>query len=310
MTTIALELPENISQWPAWLEKQIVGTQLRQLVMQLEVIAGTKAKQTTSEKSTVVRLRELIGNDLPAVLNSGLNALSHERLKTLVQQPRLLLALQEVVFTEGGTYWQTVPRAVEHSQAADGIRKQLLAQLSHEPSPTVAPLTSATSQVQVPTMSNSVRPNETTDTTSARRSWLVLASLAAAVMFMFFLWQSNFSSGRYFARAGLLTSSQKDNAFAKLMATAVQEDWQPASQPNRLEHELTALRDSCDLALSASLSQLEPTVAADFKKRCEKWRDVFSECLNELKSGKPEKDVYEKANATVQKLVTVLNELG
>jgi hypothetical protein len=40
MNPVALDLPEDKSQWPAWFEHQLVGPDLRLLVRQLEIHAG------------------------------------------------------------------------------------------------------------------------------------------------------------------------------------------------------------------------------------------------------------------------------
>jgi hypothetical protein len=40
MNPVALYLPEDKSQWPAWFEHQLVGSDLRLLVRQLELLAG------------------------------------------------------------------------------------------------------------------------------------------------------------------------------------------------------------------------------------------------------------------------------
>ena len=41
MNLIVLELPEDKSKWPTWFETQLVGPDLRLLVRQLELLAGT-----------------------------------------------------------------------------------------------------------------------------------------------------------------------------------------------------------------------------------------------------------------------------
>ena len=55
MNLIALDLPDNASDWPPWLESQLVGLHLRDLVQQLELIAGPNM-------GTVETLADLLGS--------------------------------------------------------------------------------------------------------------------------------------------------------------------------------------------------------------------------------------------------------
>jgi len=305
--TFALDLPDSINQWPTWLEQQLVGLNLRQLVRQWEVLADIQPGSDLTSKSSEVQLRELLGKDLVSVLERGLSGLSEDRLRALIQRPRLLLSLQEIVFCEGGAYWQSVPRATEHQQAADRVRQQLFARLATEANDT--PATSDQSPHVLPAFGRQVVQSPASSL-STRRIWMGLAALAASLIFAMLFWQSQAAGGRYFARAGLLTSTQKGKQFGDLLAKAIREDWKQASQPNLLARELTTFRDSCDLVITGNFDQLDAQVVANFKQRCEKWRQAFSDYLDELKSGQPEKAVYQKANATVEKLLTFLEGLS
>ena len=47
MNLIALDLPDDVSDWPRWLEYQLVDIRLRDLVQQLEAIQGSPNQPMT-----------------------------------------------------------------------------------------------------------------------------------------------------------------------------------------------------------------------------------------------------------------------
>ncbi len=302
MSLTALEIPENISDWPTWLERHIVTGDLRSLVMQLEVISDSP--QQSNGESPVVgedwesRLRQVLGGEHSGVLNSGLGELSVEQLKKLVQQPRLLLALQEQVFIHGGPYWQAVPRSESQLKAADAIRQQLIAKLSAE---SEGFSTRKPEHVVLP--HGNVR--------LATRKFLITSlTLAACLLLVFYIFRPTEQGGRYFASAGLLTSEKQGNEYLKPIAQKIREDWQRSNDAGQFPEELRSLRDSCDELLAADLHQLAPSVAADLKARCQKWRTKFTEYLSELDSGMPVEAIKIEADQTVNKLVGALEELS
>lgn len=111
MSILALELPDEISDWPPWLERQLVGVRLRELIQQLEMIGGVDDQTTQSLDAT-------IGDRRSELLSRGLLALDESQLRMLVRHPRLLIALQELILTEGDSYWAKVERTEEHRSLA------------------------------------------------------------------------------------------------------------------------------------------------------------------------------------------------
>ena len=115
MTLHSLEIPDDPVQLPRWLENHIVGLDLAPLVAELSAVHGTPAVPGPS-------IRELLGDRLPAVLTDGLGTLPSTLLVYLLMRPQLLLDLQELVFAEGGAYWDHVrkPSAQTRTQIERG----------------------------------------------------------------------------------------------------------------------------------------------------------------------------------------------
>jgi len=290
MNPVALELPEDKSQWPAWFEHQLVGSDLRLLVRQLELLAG----QTTPLPDGVTweeQLRVEFSDAIPGVLSRGLSSLSSADLQRLIRRPRLLLALQERVFTDGGEYWKNLSRSDASAQSVQ----------SHQDS--------FAQEVERQTVKLATNRERTVSTSNTLKTILYFASLAATILLAVYLLRPA-SPGRYFAREGLLTSAVKGNDFCNTLASAIREDWDPNSTDAVFRRQLQELKDSCNRLITAPLPQLDAQVAGDLRTRCSKWQAALTDLLSELDSRRPVVEVQREANELVGRLVKVLGELG
>jgi hypothetical protein len=290
MSPRALDLPEDKSQWPAWFEHQLLGSDLRLLVRQMELLAG----QTNPLPDGITweeLLRVEFSDLLPKILSSGLSSLSPGDLQRLIQKPRLLLALQECVFTDGGEYWRNFRRSDASAQSVKSHQDRFVQEVERK-------------TVMLATSRESIG-----STGSTLKTLLFVASLAATILLaVFFLRPA--SNGRYFARAGLLTTAAKGNDFCKTLASAVREDWEPNATDAVFRRQLQDLKDSCERLIDAKLPQLDAKVASDLRTRCTKWQSSLSDMLVQIDSGLPVADVRREANELVDRLVNVLGELG
>ena len=290
MNLIVLELPEDKSKWPTWFETQLVGPDLRLLVRQLELLAGTPSSLADG-KTWDDHLNAEFTDQIPAILSQGLSCLSEVDLQRLIREPRLLLALQERVFIEGGEYWQGIARSDGMSQSAESVLAGLLRDKDRT-TPTSLPKHS------IP-----------------KSSWLslqnalYLAAIAATILLAVFYTQPT-TPGRFFARQGLLTSSVQGNEFCKSLAAAVRQDWDSNASDPSFRLQLQALKDSCDRLINAKLTQLDTEVANDLRTRCRKWQATLSDMLIALDDGRPVGQVRQEANQLVDRLVNVLSDLG
>jgi hypothetical protein len=110
-------MPEDDAAFIPWLERVVIGPDVTRLAMELEVIHDVGASRS---------LVDILGDDLPGVLESGLSALGPEKLRALLHNPRCLIELQERALVEGGPHWSRRLREdASVVEAAERIRLRL-----------------------------------------------------------------------------------------------------------------------------------------------------------------------------------------
>lgn len=302
MNPLALELPEDQSLWATWLDHQVVGPDLRLLVRQWELLAGVTSELSLGE-SWEQRLVAQFADQLPKILANGLGAISSDELQRFLLQPRLLLALQEQVFMSGEPYWDRLSRSEMHLDDSARSSSKVRAAVREPAQPAV------TKEHHAKVSSSFDKNSTPMPSRSPLRTALMLAAVAASALFAVFYLQPR-NRSRFFDRTGLVVSSLEGREFTKSLAVAIREDWDADSTDAKFRNQLRSLRDSCERLLVADLHQLSPAVAQDLKTRCRKWQASFSEMLDALDTGRPVSRVRQEANKLVDRLVTVLSDLG
>jgi len=99
------DIPDDVAEQAAWLERGLAGPHLAELIAELQAIQGTNQTGTDPTGRT---LDVLLGESAADVFESGLTILSEQQLGHLFRSPQLLLELQEQVLIEGGAYWQVL----------------------------------------------------------------------------------------------------------------------------------------------------------------------------------------------------------
>lgn len=105
---LSLDIPSKLEDQRVWLSRHLVGCQLAELVAELAAVFPR------SEDGHWPTLEELLGGELEAVLEQGVGALSADGVHSLLQNPLLMLDLQQHILIDGGVVWQR-----EAMQAAD-----------------------------------------------------------------------------------------------------------------------------------------------------------------------------------------------
>src|SRR5436190_13712902 len=102
MNGVVFTFPDDVSPdaLPEWLDWHVVTPGLGQLVAELTAIHGRPARETT--------LDSLLAGHRGPVLESGLRELPRDSLSKLLKQPELLIELRDLVFAEGGGYWDRI----------------------------------------------------------------------------------------------------------------------------------------------------------------------------------------------------------
>jgi hypothetical protein len=96
MKLLSLEIPDEPTEVPQWLEGHLLSPDLAQLVAELDVLSLEGPSAT---------LDDVLGEKRVVVLHRGLASLSRAQLRQLLGQPELLVELQQLVLDEGGNYW-------------------------------------------------------------------------------------------------------------------------------------------------------------------------------------------------------------
>jgi hypothetical protein len=99
---------------PARLEPYLMGFELAELVTALSPRLAARDADLDADGEGPVHLREVLGEHLAGVLERGFRGVPADVVRRLLDRPELLLALQEVVFCEGGPHWEEVSRTVPH----------------------------------------------------------------------------------------------------------------------------------------------------------------------------------------------------
>jgi hypothetical protein len=95
-----LDMPESPAELGRWLDRILMSEDLLTVIDELSVV-----HQATDESLSAEDARDWLGDNFSAVMQSGLSALSHARLRELLLRPSLLPAIQELAFVSGGPYW-------------------------------------------------------------------------------------------------------------------------------------------------------------------------------------------------------------
>jgi hypothetical protein len=282
MLTLA-EIPNSSTDLVPWLECQLVGLRLRDLVIELVALQ----ERAGDNRGTRTALGQLLGDNLQEVMDQGLGAASTGQVQALLRQPELLLQLQSRILAEGGDYWDRLPRAAEH-EAANG---RVLATLQRPP---LQPETSPAAPVR----------------TRRYPAWAAPLAVAAALFIAIGFWMLRPSPapGWGFDRPGALAVDLPPGKYLNHLADSAG-DWFKKRPDTReaLAARIRQFRLGCETLLAAQHPQLNDADRSWLKERCQAWIGKLDSHLADLED--PTKDVEtvrSAADATIKQLVTAL----
>jgi hypothetical protein len=96
---LALDIPDGLPERRDWLTRHLVGCHLAELVAELCAIFPPKDDHWPT-------LEELLGPQLGKIVRDGADAITSNDLQVLLQNPLLLLDLQQHILIDGGQSWQ------------------------------------------------------------------------------------------------------------------------------------------------------------------------------------------------------------
>jgi len=287
MTIRMLTIPDDQMAWPDWLEQQLVGVHLHELIEELQ-IANAAASREQSENLNDI----LTSEQLTFIAESGLRVLETSQIQRLLSDPEALLGLQEHVLINGGDYWQTILLGTLATNSLDRIRSRLL---THEDTNASFPLQG---------------PGEKMAGWTSRRvaGWVV--SVVVMLLVGVFAWRSQpHSSGHVLGTPGLLASNTISSEDYLRRISDAGETWfqQDRSSTAALVTLLEDTSHDCQILIDARHSILSPDERDWFVGKCRNWKAAFDETLASLRDGSITLEVArDRSDLTMMKLVSVL----
>lgn len=313
MIARVLDIPDDPAEMPAWLDRQIAGADLHEIVAELAAVHGAAPGGGSAEADEVSRW---LGPSLPAVLARGTAALEGRRVGELLRTPRLLPGLQELVFVEGGEYWQDLAASAASAAglpsldvaqlvangrrpaADDRFGRRNTAEPRREPLATAnrVPTLGQTPPAPLQRLKNNVAP--------------FLAALAASLLVGVGIWAWRGSEPAATAwgwnRAEALAAATPDAYLERLAAGAAEWSAVPPSTESALAARLREMLTGCDRLIAAPHEPLDATDREWLVEKCRTWREKLAGHLVALAESHDVATVGREADATVQKLTAAL----
>jgi hypothetical protein len=305
MKLLAFDVPEDPSRLPSWLESQLTGLDLGQLVAELSAIHSREAPNG-------LRLQNILGDRQERVLQNGLGELPQESLRQLLLHPRLLLELQELVLIGGGPYWQRVKQPSNQMseqlvRGLQGLERLWAGNRMHASESRVD---------QGQPRIRSIRER----LAWSLRPWAVSLATAAAVLLGVFVYHYAFppttspatvvaAASWGWSKPGALPEDVSANAFLNKLAEGAEEWFQrrPVDAAN-LAKRIQELRQGCSTLIFAEKKPLKPEDRQWLVERCRKWAETLDAHVADLESGAKPEEVLANADDTVRKFVATLRE--
>jgi hypothetical protein len=319
MTTLHLfNIPEDDAILPGWLEAQLAGPYLGELVAELEVLQEadqsfrTRSQASGSRDDQERTLESLFGNRLPQVGQRGLTNVPAAVLRRLFRNPRLLLELQHHVLTEGSSYWD---QKLEESEELTESASAGWTRLTQEPD---------TNSPARPSIRPSVRPQSSDRATTAgtpMRWYFSGFATAAAIAAGVFLVQDRFpgrpplgqqpvaASGWGWSKPGALPSGVTRDRYLNALADAAHQ-WRNKrpDTPQELAKRINEFRQGCSTLILADHKPLPPPDQKWLVDKCGQWAKKLDNHLADLEGGKSPPVVRDAVDQTVDKLEKALRD--
>ena len=294
-----MNIPEQADALAGWLERQLVGLDLAELVAELEAIHPAAAAP--------LPLDDVLGGQRDEVLRRGLGALPATALRQLLRQPRLLLQLQELVLEHGGSYWGEVDAGGELELAMQRGEQRLMAAVrERQPAAPPAPV---------------VRPAEAVTAWYRRPSVVSLATAAAVLLAVggYWFWVGRTSppptTGPGAAqewgwnRPDALPNDKPAPEYLNALADAGME-WfkkRPENAPD-VARRINQFRQGCSTLILAPHKPLSDEDRKWLVERCRVWAKKLDDQLVALEQGADPVEVRTEVDGIVNKLVDALRD--
>jgi len=299
MNLISFDMPDTFDKLFPWLERQIVGHNLAELVAELAAIHQAR----TLPADSVINI--LGGTVLEDVLSSGLKKLPEEKISELINQPYYLLDLQELIMSNGGPYWRQIPRSDE-AQAASKLSWQLLRPKLTETPPTTS---------RQPASGEVAMPSELLPEGSAWYwqpwPWVVNIATAAAV-FVAVYYAFRLEPGEYKPQTSTLVWTSPEDLSRPASPeqywqrlASVKQWWFSEKPANKVQLALRMgqLSEGCSVLILHEHKPLSPADADQLTKKCREWATELNRYIAELQGENADvQEIQKKTDAWVNRV--------
>jgi len=288
MTVRIMTIPDDQTQWPGWLEQQLVGSHLRELIEELRILNGLDSSFHANTPLGEI----LTEKQLAVIAQSGIGNIGLPVIQQLLSNPETLLDLQEHVLINGGSYWQNVPVDSQLKTSVAIVRSKLATSRGSD--------------------ELSKRPTSVDgkSSTTKRRSLAWVASLAAMLLIGVFVWRMQpHSSGHILGSPGLVTNNTASSAEYLERIASAGETWfqEDRSEALKLMALLEDTSHDCQILIDARHDALSPEESDWFVTKCRNWKGEFDATLASLKSGTiTVETARSQSDLTMTKLVAAL----
>ena len=311
MKLMALEIPVDAAELAGWLEGHLVGLDLAALVAELEAVHAHDQKQPAPS------LDQVLGNLRAAVQSRGLEPLRPDRLRLLLQHPRLLLELQEWLLVEGGPYWRRMaPRNAGREQrvAIERGWERLAASLTEDRVPaTVIALPRDAGVRSAAQPAPGARPWRRLlgglATMAASAAMLVAAVVIAMHVSAANDQNAGSSSAWGWNKPGALHYELSRDAYLSSLADSARE-WfnQRPDRPQALARRIAEFRQGCSGLIFSVHKPLPEEDRVWLVEKCRSWATKLDAHLAAVEAGQDVLKVRAEADATIDRLATALRE--
>jgi hypothetical protein len=301
MNLVAMTIPDDPTELAGWLDRLVVGPDLGRLVAELTAVHGEPVGGAADPE-------EVLGTQVQAVLAGGLGHAAPAAVRQLLIRPRSLLALQERILTEGGSYWDALANSQPELDelAESGLGRVVAALAGRSVNEEAVVLRPAPPTTMVPPAWYG-------------RPWFVSLATAAAVLacvytgarqFGLFSTAANPPAVAWgWARPGALPEDAPPAAYLNGLADAAG-DWSKKrpDDPAGLARRIGEFRQGCSALILAEHKPLSEKDRQWLKERCRTWAGKLDLQLTALEAGEEPLKVRDNVDAIVKRLVDALHE--
>jgi hypothetical protein len=289
-----LQMPEDTAEIVHWLDRQLVGLHLRELVSELAGVHG-------QENSGQISADEFLGEQKNEFMSRGFVALDATQLQQILTHPAVLFQLQDLVFEAGSGYWHGLQRDDGELQGhVNRAKKRVL---------------------DVPALSSTDQSDITRPAARQQIRWYsrpALASLATAasllVAFTAYQWLRSPATTTPaiawgWAKPGALPSNVSSAEYLDKLAASAQSWFNNRPEDSLgVARRISEFRQGCTVLLLADHTPLSDEEGQWLRTKCRMWADKLDRHLADLEAGQSPITVRNQVDATINSLIVALRE--